>query len=176
MPFSNRIWSHRKNHTAMIKSSFLGLSLLLPSIPSAAIAKHMLQLVSPVGWCWSLESLGSCPVVTLCWRQNDHRERCTQDQGQEPPRPGTTHTRRGTQYRNYVKIQSKGYEWLILLTVIFFVGKALFKDDPLPEKYADWSDQEIQRYPLPSVPRYTVGTTVRMNARARNHFRCWDWS
>lgn len=43
------------------------------------MAKHMLQLVSPVGWCWSLECLGRCPVVTLCWRQNDHGERCTQD-------------------------------------------------------------------------------------------------
>lgn len=65
----------------------------------------MLQLVSPVGWCRSLECLGSCPVVTLCWRQNDHRERRTQDRAKSPQAWDHTHTPRAPWYRSYSTTQ-----------------------------------------------------------------------
>lgn len=101
--FDSQIQSHSNN-------SFLSLSLPAPVIqPLSCHCKHMLLLVSPVGWCWcwSLECLGSCPVATLCWRQNDHRERWAQDRAKSPPGLGP-HTQHWW-YRSYSETQNRGY-------------------------------------------------------------------
>lgn len=109
--FELQVQPHSSN-----SASFL---FLLPSIRSAAIAKHMLHLVSPAGWCWSMECLGSCPVVTLCWRQNDHRERYTQDRAKSPQAWDHTHRSHGTQAMASYRIEEMLMTCLSLRAILW---------------------------------------------------------
>lgn len=126
----------------------------------------MLLLVSPVGWCWSwsLECLGLCPVATLCWRQNDHRERWAQDRAKSPPGLGP-HTQHWW-YRSYSEIQNREYvnDLSIACADFLCLCEKLYSDSGTLEvlrKY-EWNDGK-SKDALPSVLCYMADTTVWMN-------------